>query len=80
MLFRSNKQQQCSYWGSPELDDAQLQYAANDVLYLHDLKAEFDKRLAREGRAELAKRCFDAIKVVADLDLAGWPDTDFFAH
>lgn len=75
-----NKQQQSSYWGAEELNEAQLQYAANDVLYLHDLVKEFDIRLAREGRTKLAKRAFDAIHVVADLDLAGWPDTDFFAH
>jgi len=75
-----NKQQQSSYWGTEELSNAQLQYAANDVLYLHALKAEFDTRLIRENRTELAARAFNAIKVVADLDLAGWPDSDFFAH
>ncbi|NCT40143.1 MAG: ribonuclease D [Alphaproteobacteria bacterium] len=75
-----NKQQQSSYWGAEDLTEAQLQYAANDVLYLHALKAEFDIRLAREGRTELAARTFDAIHVVADLDLEGWSDTDFFAH
>lgn len=75
-----NKQQQSSYWGAEELSEAQMEYAANDVLYLHALKEEFDNRLAREGRTELAARTFEAIKVVADLDLEGWPDTDFFAH
>ena len=75
-----NKQQQSSYWGAEELTEAQQEYAANDVLYLHALKEEFDNRLAREGRTELAERTFEAIKTVADLDLEGWPDSDFFAH
>jgi len=75
-----NKQQQSSYWGAEEHTKAQLEYAANDVLFLHDLVKEFDIRLAREGRTELAQKVFDAIHVVADLDLTGWPDTDFFAH
>lgn len=75
-----NKQQQSSYWGAEELTTAQQEYAANDVLYLHALKEEFDIRLAREGRTELAKDVFNAIHVVGDLDLEGWDDTDFFAH
>ena len=75
-----NKQQQSSYWGAEELSKAQLEYAANDVLYLHALKEEFDNRLAREGRTELAKRVFETIHVIADLDLSGWADADFFAH
>ncbi|MFK7838868.1 MAG: ribonuclease D [Bdellovibrionales bacterium] len=75
-----NKQQQSSYWGTEELTDAQMQYAANDVLYLHDLKKEFDHRLQREGRLDLASKTFEAIKTIADLDLEGWQDGDFFAH
>jgi len=75
-----NKQQQSSYWGAEELTKAQTEYAANDVLYLHALKREFDIRLKREGRVQLAADIFNAIKTVADLDLQGWPDTDFFAH
>lgn len=75
-----NKQQQSSYWGAEEINDAQLQYAANDVLHLHALKREFDIRLKREGRTDLAADCFNTIHTIADLDLAGWPDTDFFAH
>lgn len=75
-----NKQQQSSYWGAEELSKAQLEYAANDVLYLHALKENFDNRLAREGRTDLAKRVFDSIKVIADLDIEGWPNEDFFAH
>lgn len=75
-----NKQQQSSYWGAEEINKDQLAYAANDVLYLHDLKKEFEIRLAREGRTELARRCFDFLSLRADLDLAGWPDTDIFEH
>ncbi len=75
-----NKQQQSSYWGSGELSEAQLQYAANDVLHLHKLQDGFDERLAREGRSELARKCFDFLLTRAELDLAGWPDTDIFAH
>ena len=75
-----NKQQQSSYWGAEELTEAQQEYAANDVLYLHALKEEFDARLAREGRTDLAARTFEAIRAVADLDLEGWLYEDFFAH
>ena len=75
-----NKQQQSSYWGAEELSEAQLEYAANDVLYLHALKKEFDDRLARENRTDLARRVFDAIHVVSDLDLEGWLNDDFFTH
>ncbi len=75
-----NKQQQSSYWGAEELSEAQREYAANDVLYLHALKEEFDHRLAREGRTELARNVFNAIHVIADLDLAGWRNEDFFSH
>ena len=75
-----NKQQQSSYWGAEELTDAQQEYAANDVLHLHALREEFDTRLARENRADLAARTFEAIRAVADLDLEGWLYEDFFAH
>lgn len=75
-----SKQQQSSDWGAPELSDAQLEYAASDVLYLHRLRAELDKRLEREGRMELAQKCFDFLPTRAGLDLAGWPEQDIFAH
>ncbi len=75
-----NKQQQSSYWGAEELSEEQQSYAANDVLYLHGLKKEFDIRLEREGRTDLARRCFDAISLRADLDLEGWADVDIFEH
>ncbi len=76
-----SKQQQTSDWGSAKLTDAQLEYAASDVLYLHRLKAELDERLAREGRAELAQACYDFLPTRATLDLLGWDDSaDIFAH
>ena len=75
-----SKQQQSSDWGSETLTDAQLEYAASDVLYLHSLKNELDLRLKREGRLDLAKSCFDFLPTRALLDLAGWPETDIFAH
>ena len=75
-----SKQQQSSDWGSETLTDAQLEYAASDVLYLHSLKNELDLRLKREGRLDLAKSCFDFLPTRAKLDLSGWPDTDIFAH
>ena len=75
-----SKQQQSSDWGSESLTDAQLEYAASDVLYLHSLKKELDLRLKREGRLDLAKSCFDFLPTRAMLDLAGWPETDIFAH
>lgn len=75
-----SKQQQSSDWGAPELSDAQMAYAASDVLYLHRLKAELEARLTREGRCEIAQACFDFLPTRAALDLAGWPDTDIFAH
>ena len=75
-----SKQQQSSDWGSETLTDAQLEYAASDVLYLHSLKNELDLRLKREGRFDLAKSCFDFLPTRAMLDLAGWPETDIFAH
>jgi ribonuclease D len=75
-----SKAQQSSDWGGPELSDAQREYAASDVRYLHAMRTELDKRLAREGRTELAQACFDFLPYRAELDLAGWPDIDIFAH
>ena len=75
-----SKLQQSSDWGADELSAAQLDYAASDVLYLHDLKARLDKMLAREGRAEVARACFDFLPERARLDLLGWPEIDIFAH
>ncbi len=75
-----SKQQQMSDWGAETLTDAQLDYAASDVLYLHRLRDELNKRLAREGRTEMAQACFKFLPMRAKLDLAGWPETDIFAH
>ena len=75
-----SKQQQTSDWGAPELSEAQRDYAASDVRYLHQLKARLDERLTREGRAELAQACFDFLPARARLDLAGWADQDILAH
>lgn len=75
-----SKQQQTSDWGGPVLSDAQRDYAASDVRYLHALKEELDRRLMREGRMELAQACFDFLPHRALLDLAGWPEIDIFAH
>ncbi|MEO5493701.1 MAG: ribonuclease D [Sphingomonas sp.] len=75
-----SKQQQSSDWGGPELSDAQKDYAASDVRYLHRMREELDRRLAREGRTDLAKACFDFLPWRAELDLAGWPEVDIFAH
>lgn len=75
-----SKQQQSSDWGAETLSEAQLDYAASDVLYLHRLREELDARLAREGRTDLAQACFDFLPTRAKLDLAGWPDIDIFAH
>ena len=75
-----SKQQQSSDWGAEELSDAQLEYAASDVLYLHRLKAELEARLAREGRTQIAEACFRFLPERAMLDLAGWPEVDIFAH
>ena len=76
-----SKQQQTSDWGAETLTEAQQEYAASDVLYLHQLKTELDQRLAREGRTELAQRCFDFLPTRAILDLMGWGDeTDIFKH
>jgi ribonuclease D len=75
-----SKEQQSSDWGAPELSDAQLAYAASDVLHLHALKDRLDAMLAREGRTEIAQSCFDFLPTRAALDLAGWEETDIFAH
>ncbi|MEP2716522.1 ribonuclease H-like domain-containing protein [Pseudophaeobacter sp.] len=75
-----SKQQQMSDWGAKKLTKAQLDYAASDVLYLHRLRDALNKRLEREGRSEMAQACFDFLPMRAKLDLAGWPDTDIFAH
>jgi ribonuclease D len=75
-----SKQQQSSDWGTGALTDAQLDYAASDVLYLHQLREQLGERLAREGRAELARACFEFLPARADLDLLGWDETDIFAH
>ena len=75
-----SKQQQQTDWGGPELSDAQKDYAASDVRYLHALKEKLDERLAREGRTALAQACFDFLPHRAILDLAGWAEQDIFAH
>jgi len=75
-----SKQQQSSDWGSDKLSEAQLEYAASDVLYLHDLKRHLDRMLVRENRTELAQSCFDFLKTRCELDLLGWDETDIFAH
>ncbi|WP_108826817.1 ribonuclease D [Ascidiaceihabitans donghaensis] len=75
-----SKQQQSSDWGADTLTTAQMDYAASDVLYLHRLREELNKRLVREDRMEVAQACFDFLPMRANLDLIGWPDTDIFAH
>jgi len=75
-----SKQQQSSDWGSETLTDAQIAYAASDVLHLHALKARLDAMLAREGRMELAQACFRFLPHRVELDLAGWAAEDIFAH
>ena len=76
-----SKQQQTSDWGAPDLSDAQLEYAASDVLYLHKLKDALELRLKREGRMRLAQACFDFLPARSHLDLLGWGDeNDIFHH
>ncbi|MBI1365658.1 MAG: ribonuclease D [Alphaproteobacteria bacterium] len=75
-----SKQQQSSDWGAESLSDAQIDYAAADVLYLHALKEKLDAMLEREGRMALAQACFDFLPARAALDLAGWEEIDIFAH
>jgi ribonuclease D len=75
-----SKQQQSSDWGSQTLSEAQLAYAASDVLHLHGLRERLDEMLAREGRTELARACFEFLPTRARLDLQGWDAEDIFAH
>jgi ribonuclease D len=75
-----SKQQQSSDWGASTLSEAQLAYAASDVLHLHALRTKLDTLLAREGRAELAAACFGFLPIRAKLDLMGWQDSDIFSH
>jgi ribonuclease D len=75
-----SKQQQLSDWGAPDLTDAQIAYAASDVLHLHALKAKLDGMLVREGRMELAAACFKFLPDRVRLDLAGWAAEDIFSH
>ena len=75
-----SKQQQSSDWAASKLSDKQKNYAASDVLYLHRLRARLDEMLAREGRAELAARCFAFMPTRVALDMGGWQDVDIFSH
>lgn len=75
-----SKAQQSSDWGAPQLSDAQLNYAASDVLHLHALKEKLETMLDREGRRPMAEACFDFVLVRSAMDLAGWEDMDIFAH
>jgi len=75
-----SKAQQSSDWGAGTLSEAQLSYAASDVLYLHEIREKLDAMLAREGRTDLAQACFDFLPVRAALDLSGWAQEDIFAH
>jgi len=75
-----SKQQQTSDWGAPEINDAQREYAASDVRFLHALKEKLDERLERENRVALAQGCFEFIPIRALLDIAGWAEQDIFAH
>ena len=75
-----SKQQQSSDWGAPQLTDAQREYAASDVRYLHRLRDVFITRLEREGRTQIAQACFDFLPTRARLDVAGWGDKDIFSH
>lgn len=74
------KEQQASDWGSDRLTQEQIDYAASDVLHLHEAREELNRRLEREGRMELAEACFSFLPVRARLDLEGWPNQDIFAH
>ncbi len=75
-----SKQQQMSDWGAAKLSEAQISYAASDVLFLHELRDKLNERLEREGRMDVAQACFDFLPHRAELDLAGWPEIDIFAH
>ncbi|MDR1008852.1 MAG: ribonuclease D [Rickettsiales bacterium] len=74
-----NKDEQTSDWAG-ELSERQIEYAANDVIYLHRIRDEMERRLKREGRGELARRCFAFLATRVELDLAGWGEVDIFAH
>ncbi len=75
-----SKQQQSSDWGAPTLSDAQQDYAASDVRYLHAMHAILVERLAREGRTEIAQACYEFLPTRALLDIAGWAERDIFSH
>jgi ribonuclease D len=75
-----SKQQQSSDWGAAPLSEAQVSYAASDVLHLHEIKRRLDAMLEREGRTALAQACFDFLPTRVALDLAGWGGEDIFAH
>ena len=75
-----SKQQQSSDWGGPELSEAQRDYAASDVRFLHRLRDELERRLEREGRRDIAQACFDFLPTRARLDIAGWAEQDIFSH
>jgi ribonuclease D len=75
-----SKHQQSSDWGAETLTKDQLDYAASDVLYLHRLRKELNKRLIREDRMAIAQACFDFLPMRANLDLVGWPEQDIFSH
>jgi len=78
--IKISKQQQSSDWGAEDLSQDQINYAASDVFYLHELKKALDIMLEREGRRELAQKCFDFLPTRAELDLSGWPEEDIFSH
>jgi ribonuclease D len=80
MGIEANKQQQSSDWGAHVLTDAQKTYAAQDVIYLHELKARLDQMLEREGRKDLAQACFTFLPTRVALDLGGWGEEDVFSH
>ena len=75
-----SKQQQSSDWGNPVLTQAQIEYAASDVLYLHQIKSKLDEILKRENKEEIAEMCFDFLKTRTELDLIGFENLDIFAH
>lgn len=75
-----SKQQQSSDWGAPVINDAQREYAASDVRFLHRMAVILEQRLEREGRSQIAQACFDFLPTRARLDLAGWAEKDIFSH
>jgi ribonuclease D len=75
-----SKQQQCSYWGAAKLSKAQLEYAASDVLYLHDIRSRLNELLERESRASLATDCFKFLPIRVKLDILGWNEIDIFSY